>query len=49
MQKIDIPTDTLIIQYVGEKITKTEAEVRAGKVREDAKKIWYRRSIYFSP
>ena len=36
--KIDIPADTLIIQYVGEKITKTEAEIRAEKVREDAKK-----------
>jgi len=36
--KINIPNDTLIIQYVGEKITKAEAEARAAKVYETAKK-----------
>ncbi len=36
--KIAIPVETQIIQYIGEKITKAEAEIRAEKVREDARK-----------
>ena len=36
--KRDIPTDTLIIQYIGEKISKIEAESRASNVLASAKK-----------
>ncbi len=42
----DIPKGTKIIEYVGEKITKKESEIRADKVIEDSKKDKTKGAVY---